>query len=148
MCYDVTRSTGRELQPCWCECQLWACWWWWAGCWARPSHSRRKLTLPSTARQLRGPGKRNNHRRRIKTEEKAEVVASVWVGKNFNQLLTALAVLHRMIWLIGWIAPGWFETFAFSSVFILLHSMYCTYDTELTKNMTMSSLLATSSLPN
>ena len=37
------------------------------------------------------------HRRRIKTEEKAEVVASVWVGKNFNQLLTALAVLHRMI---------------------------------------------------
>ena len=41
------------------------------------------------------------HRRRIKTEEKAEVVASVWGGKNFNQLLTALAVLHWMILLIG-----------------------------------------------
>ena len=34
------------------------------------------------------------HRRRIKTEAKAKVVASVW-GKDFIQLLAALAVLHK-----------------------------------------------------
>ena len=37
--------------------------------------------------------KRENHRRRIKTEEKAKVVISVW-GAKFIQFLAALAVLH------------------------------------------------------
>ena len=36
------------------------------------------------------------HRRRIKTEEKAKVVASVW-GEEFIQFLAALAVLPRTI---------------------------------------------------
>ena len=36
-----------------------------------------------------------HHRRRIKTEEKAKVVASV-LGEEFIQLLAALAVLHCM----------------------------------------------------
>ena len=36
------------------------------------------------------------HRRRIKTEEKAKVVASVW-GEEFIQFPAALAVLPRMI---------------------------------------------------
>ena len=35
-----------------------------------------------------------NHRRRIKPEEKAKVVASVW-GKEFIQFLAALAVLYK-----------------------------------------------------
>ena len=34
-----------------------------------------------------------NHRRRIKTEEKAKVVAAVW-GTEFIQFLAALAILH------------------------------------------------------
>ena len=38
---------------------------------------------------LKGPGPR----RRIKTEEKAQVVAGVW-GTEFVQFLAALAVLH------------------------------------------------------
>ena len=33
------------------------------------------------------------HRRRIKTEEKAKVVAAVW-GTEFVQFLAALAILH------------------------------------------------------
>ena len=37
---------------------------------------------------------RVRHRTRIKTEEKAKVVASVW-GKEFIQLLAALAVLQK-----------------------------------------------------
>ena len=36
------------------------------------------------------------HRRRIKTEEKAKVVASVWKDE-FIQFLATLAVLPRMI---------------------------------------------------
>ena len=48
------------------------------------------------------------HKRRIKTEEKAKVVASVW-GEEFIQFLASLAVLHWKIWIRGWIAPGWFE---------------------------------------
>ena len=47
------------------------------------------------------------HRRRIKTEEKAKVVAFVWVPE-FFEFLAALAVIHCTIWIIGWIAPGWF----------------------------------------
>ena len=35
----------------------------------------------------------DNHRRRIKTEAKAKVVAAVW-GTTFIQFLAALAVLH------------------------------------------------------
>ena len=49
-----------------------------------------------------------DHRRRTNTEEKAKVVASVW-EKEFIQFLAVLAVLHLTIWIIGWIAPGWFE---------------------------------------
>ena len=30
-------------------------------------------------------------------------------GEEFIQFLVALAVLHWTIWIIGWIAPGWFE---------------------------------------
>ena len=37
------------------------------------------------------------HRRRIKTEEKGKVVASVWGGRMYIQFLVALAVLPRMI---------------------------------------------------
>ena len=33
------------------------------------------------------------HRRRIKTEEKANVVAAVWGGEEFIQFLAALAVV-------------------------------------------------------
>ena len=36
------------------------------------------------------------HRRRIKTEENAKVVAAVW-GKEFIQFLAALAILPSMI---------------------------------------------------
>ena len=36
----------------------------------------------------------SNHRRRIKTEEKAKVVASVW-GKEFIQFLAVLAFFHQ-----------------------------------------------------
>ena len=59
------------------------------------------------------------HRRRIKTEEKAKVVAAA-VGTELIQLLAAQAILHqdnlknrmisnRTIWRIGWIAPGRYE---------------------------------------
>ena len=48
------------------------------------------------------------HRRRIKTEEWAKVVASVY-GEESIQFLAVLAVLHWTIWIIGWIAPVWFE---------------------------------------
>ena len=41
--------------------------------------------------------KSDQHRRRIKTEEKANVVTSVW-GKEFIQFLAALAVLTRTIY--------------------------------------------------
>ena len=41
-------------------------------------------------------GNRKRHRIRIKTEEKAKVVASVW-GEEFIQFLAALAVLPRTI---------------------------------------------------
>ena len=37
------------------------------------------------------------HRRRIETEGKAKVVASVW-GAKFVQFLAALAVLYLSIW--------------------------------------------------
>ena len=40
-----------------------------------------------------------NHRRRIKIEEKAKVVASVW-GEEFFRFLAALADLPRAIFLI------------------------------------------------
>ena len=43
-------------------------------------------------------------KRRIKTEEKAKVVAAVW-GEEFIQLLAALAILPRTIWRTGWIHP-------------------------------------------
>ena len=36
---------------------------------------------------------RCNHRRRIKTESKAKVVASIW-GTEFIQFLTALAIVY------------------------------------------------------
>ena len=39
------------------------------------------------------------HRIRIKTEEKAKVVASVW-GEEFIQILAALAILYWTIWII------------------------------------------------
>ena len=45
---------------------------------------------------------------RIKTEEEAKVVASVW-GEEFIQLLAALTVLHRTILIIGLNAPGWLK---------------------------------------
>ena len=40
------------------------------------------------------------HRRRIKTEKKAKVVACVW-GEEMIQFLAALAVLHWMSFVIG-----------------------------------------------
>ena len=43
------------------------------------------------------------HRRRLKTEAKTKVVASVW-GKEFIQFLAALDILHRTIfknWMIS-----------------------------------------------
>ena len=47
-------------------------------------------------------------RKRETAEEKAKVFAAVW-GKNlFNSLLRQLFCLRRF-WIIGWIAPGWFE---------------------------------------
>ena len=52
------------------------------------------------------PVKEGMHRRRIKTKTKA--VASIW-WEEFNQFLATLAVLHWTIWIIGWIAPGYFE---------------------------------------
>ena len=61
------------------------------------------MRLPSVLRTLTvfhsvptGPLEGCNHRRRIKTEEMAKVVASVW-GKDFIQFLATLAVLPRMI---------------------------------------------------
>ena len=38
-----------------------------------------------------------DHRRRIKTEEKAKVVTSMGGGEEFIQFLAALAVFHRTI---------------------------------------------------
>ena len=51
------------------------------------------------------------HRKRIKTEEKAKVLASVWGIEYiiYSIPCRSLAVMHRTIWTIGWIAPGWFE---------------------------------------
>ena len=49
-----------------------------------------------------------NHRWRIKSEEKAKVVASVW-REECIQVLAALVVLRWAIWIIGRIATGWFE---------------------------------------
>ena len=43
------------------------------------------------------PGKPIKHRRRMETDAKAKVVASVW-GANFIQFLAALPVLPRSIW--------------------------------------------------
>ena len=41
-------------------------------------------------------------RRRIKTEEKAKVVVSVWGGGDeYIQFFAALAILPRTIWIIG-----------------------------------------------
>ena len=42
--------------------------------------------------------------RRIKTEEKEKVVASVW-GEELIKFLAALAFCTRKIWRIGWIHP-------------------------------------------
>ena len=116
--------------------------------WPRPC--RRPASWPGTRPppQTRGPVIIFNispqNRKRINTEVKAKVVAAVW-GLEFIQFL----VHYRMIWIIGWIASGWFEekdefkssqckiasttrnfinsvpqtaaaTFDFSSVFILL----------------------------
>ena len=72
---------------------------WWAGCmWARPI-----MQQPSIYTQYM-----KLHRRRINTEEKAKVVASVSGGRIYS-ILAALAVLHWTNWITGWIAPGWFE---------------------------------------
>ena len=46
------------------------------------------------------PQRLPSHRRRIKSEEKAKVVRSVW-GTEFIQFLAALAVLPRNIFTIG-----------------------------------------------
>ena len=43
-----------------------------------------------------------HHRRRMETEAKAKVVASVWRAE-FIQFIAALAVLPRSIWKKGWI---------------------------------------------
>ena len=44
-------------------------------------------------RRMGRRGKREDHRRRIKTEEKAKVVAGVW-GTEFIQFHAALAILY------------------------------------------------------
>ena len=49
-----------------------------------------------TSRLKSGLIERNYHRRRIETEGKAKVIASVW-GTEFFQFLAALAVLSRSI---------------------------------------------------
>ena len=46
---------------------------------------------------LRNKMNQREHRRFIKTEEKAKVVASVW-GEECIQFLAALAILQRKIW--------------------------------------------------
>ena len=46
------------------------------------------------------------HRRRIKTEEKAKVVAPVW-GEEFIQFLAVLAILPRTI-LMNWMKPSFY----------------------------------------
>ena len=46
---------------------------------------------------------------RIKPEEKAKAVASAFGGRIYSIHCRTLAVLHWTIWIIGWIAPGWFE---------------------------------------
>ena len=43
--------------------------------------------------QARGGTDSRVHRRRIRTEEKAKVVAAVW-GAEFSQFVAALAILH------------------------------------------------------
>ena len=48
------------------------------------------------------------HRRRMKTEAKAKVVASVW-RTEFIQFLAALSVLLWTIWIKGWITPWWYK---------------------------------------
>ena len=45
-------------------------------------------------RRMGRKGKREDHRRRIKTEEKAKVVAGVW-GTKFIKFLAALAIFHQ-----------------------------------------------------
>ena len=56
------------------------------------------------------PAVHNTHKRRIKTEAKEKVVASIW-GTEFIQFLATLAVVHYRStnWRKGWLAPGWFE---------------------------------------
>ena len=63
---------------------------------------------PPALSYARVPGEEKvayTHTRRIKTAEKVKVVAAVW-GAEFIQSLAALAVLHRSIWIMGWIAPS------------------------------------------
>ena len=77
------------------------------------------VTTGTPARQVFMWNCSTYHRRRINTEEKAKVVASVW-GTECIQFLAAPTILHqdelkkrmnctRLIWRKVWIAPGWFE---------------------------------------
>ena len=51
----------------------------------------------------------SSHWRRIRTEEKANFIASVWGEEFIIYFLAALAVLPRTILNTRWIAPGWFK---------------------------------------
>ena len=62
-----------------------------------PPSSYKDLTHPTSPRRVLYSPKLSHRRRRMDTEAKAKVVASVW-GAEFIQFLAALAVLPRSIW--------------------------------------------------
>ena len=69
------------------------------------------------------------HRRRIKPEEKAKVVASIWVEK-YIQFLVALAVLPRKNLNNRMNGTGWISSFFYKFVFYTLvfkHSFFIHY---------------------
>ena len=90
----ATLKAGRTcLNLNWAGSARWRC----LSCPASPSSSRRGSTASSaTSHSASLPGTLSTatHRRKIKTEEKAKVVAAVW-GKEMIQFLAALAILHQ-----------------------------------------------------
>ena len=95
--FKNSRDTLKAGRTClnlnWAGSARWRC----LSCPASPSSSRRGSTASSaTSHSASLPGTLSTatHRRKIKTEEKAKVIAAVW-GKEMIQFLAALAILHQ-----------------------------------------------------
>ena len=82
---DTNFSLALNTPLCWFTHRKWR----WRSS-QRLSGSRRSWALAASL--IRSGSNQSHHRSRIKTEEKAKVVAAVW-GEEFIQFLAALAVL-------------------------------------------------------